>query len=149
MEPSRTSRITAEGHDTLRRLIEINKDAQAWFHIAAMDSWSEPALLAAYEDVSEQRMQFARELEDALAEVGAKLRPSGTRLLSRGWFDLSHSVSDKTKRLERSMALEEKYRDEYQRAHDMDWPADLRGLLDKHVFGAKESRQRLYPHSGD
>ncbi len=149
MEQARASRVTPAEQDTLRKLIEINKDAHAWFHMAAMDSWEEPRLLAIYEELSDQRLQFSSELQDALSEVGGKLRASGTRLLARGWFDLRHSASDQKKRLGHSLTLEDKYSDAYESAHEMNWPADIRGLLDKHVSSAKTSRQRLFPHLGD
>jgi uncharacterized protein (TIGR02284 family) len=149
MEPTKSFRATAEGHDALRRLIEINKDAQAWFHLAAIDSFEKPDLLALYEGLSEQRRVFVRELEDALVELSGKLRRSGTRLLARGWFDIRFQTRNHRERLDRSLALEDRFTEEYQRALALEWPAHIKGLLNKHTEAARDGRRRLLELTGD
>lgn len=149
MEPSKALRTSAEAHEQLRRLIEINKDAQAWFHMAGIDSYQSPGMLGFFEDASEERRTFAVELADTLVELGGKPRLSGTRLLARGWFDISHQTRQSHERIVESLALEERYIAEYRLALALEWPADIRGLLDKHVAASRAARERLQALGGD
>jgi uncharacterized protein (TIGR02284 family) len=149
MEPGKAARTSAERHEQLRRLVEINKDAQAWFHMAAIDSYDKPDMLGFFEDLSEERRAFAVELADTLIELGGKARLSGTRLLARGWFDISRQTRNTQERVAESAALEDRYATEYRAALSLEWPADIRGLLDKHVAASRAARERLQSFSGD
>lgn len=136
-------------HEQLRRLIEINKDALAWFHMAGIDSYERPALLGFFEDISEQRREFAQELADTLIELGGKVRASGTRLLARGWFDIAHQTRNQPDRVEKSLALEARYAEEYRAAFLLDWPADIRGLLGKHLDASRSAREKVIGFAAD
>jgi len=80
---------------TVKELIEVCRDGQEGFQTAA-EAFGDPALRAEFLQYSEQRRQFATDLESAIAASGRKVDEPGTSLsgtLHRGWINLRQSLA--------------------------------------------------------
>jgi uncharacterized protein (TIGR02284 family) len=131
---------------TLNSLIETCRDGQEGFKTAAEGVKNEEFKELFY-SYSQQRANFAGELQDEVRRLGGDPEDSGsvTASLHRGWMDLRAAVTGG----EESSVLAECERGEdaamsnYRSAFNVDLPANVRQIVERQFAEIKEAHNRI------
>ena len=114
---------------TLNGLIETNKDGQEGFKAAA-EGVKTPTLKSAFYEYSQQRSQFAGELQAAVRELGGDPENSGsiTGAIHRGWINIKSAVTGQDDRAILNEA--ERGEDSAKTAYKDAWKKNFRQTLE-------------------
>jgi uncharacterized protein (TIGR02284 family) len=131
---------------TLNSLIETCRDGQYGFKTAAEGVKNE-AFKELFYSYSQQRADFANELQDEVRRLGGDPEKSGsvTASLHRGWMDIRAAVTGG----EESAILSECERGEasalsnYSAALNADTPAHVRQLIERQSAEVKKAHNRI------
>ena len=113
---------------TLNNLIETCKDGQEGFKDAA-EGVENAELKKSFYEYSQQRSQFAGELQNLVRELGGDPEDSAsfTGSLHRGWINIKSAVTgqDETAILNECERGEDVAKDQYQKALEQNLPANV------------------------
>ena len=130
----------------LNDLIETCKDGQEGFR-AASDGVSDPSLRSLFLQYSQQREQFARQLQAEVAKMGGVPEKSGSAsaALHRGWINIKSAVTGKDdgaviSECERG---EDSAKDTYRKALEEALPIDAQSLVQEQYIQIKEAHDRV------
>ncbi|MEX0779492.1 MAG: PA2169 family four-helix-bundle protein [Balneolales bacterium] len=132
---------------TLNRLIETNKDGQEGFRTASEDV-EDSSLKTLFNSLSQQRAEFAGELQDALVNIGEAQpedKSSYTGSLHRAWINLKQALtsSDRQAILKECERGENAAVQEYENALNEALPAPVKTVVDKQHSEIKAARDRI------
>jgi uncharacterized protein (TIGR02284 family) len=131
----------------LNNLIETCKDGQDGFRTAA-ESVARPDLKTLFNTFSQQRAQFAAELQNEVRRLGGDPEKTGSvaASLHRGWIDIKSAVTGK----DDNAVIAECERGEdsavknYEAAiNDENLPANLREVVRRQFVAIKEAHDRV------
>jgi uncharacterized protein (TIGR02284 family) len=131
---------------TLNNLIETCKDGQNGFQAAA-DGVKNSELKTLFHTYSQQRAQFAGELQAEVRRLGGDPEQTGSvaATLHRGWINIKSAVTGE----DEGAVISECERGEdsavrnYQDAINGGLPADLRTIVERQYTQVKEAHDRL------
>lgn len=130
----------------LNKVIEMCRNGQQGFAHAA-DSVSDPHLRKFLGEYSEQRAQFALQLQAVVRQLGGEPESSGdvAGALHRGWMGLKAAItsSNETTILEECSRGDETAIEAYREAIHSDVPASVRELLESQCLQIEEVRGQL------
>ena len=132
---------------TLNNLIETCKDGQNGFQAAA-DGVKNNDLKTLFHTYSQQRAQFAGELQTEVRRLGGDPEQTGSvaASLHRGWINIKSAVTDED---EASVISEcERGEDSAVRNYedalaDEDLPADIRSIVERQFAQVREAHDRI------
>jgi uncharacterized protein (TIGR02284 family) len=131
---------------TLNELIEICKDGEEGFREAA-DGIQDSDLKSLFLDYSTQRAEFATELQDEVERLGGNPENKGTvsGAIHRGWIKLKEAVksNDDAALINEAERSEDAAKEAYERALQMDLPADVLSLVEREYTEVKEAHDRV------
>ena len=142
----RVAQKSADYVSTVNHVISICKDAQEGF-LGAAKAVDDPILKSTFDEYSNQRRQFALELETVVSRAGAEpSHPSGLAgKVHSGWMALKgaltgHSAHQILEETERGEDLSIK---QYREALDNDLPDEIRSVLDKQFRQVQDAHARI------
>lgn len=119
---------------TLNGLIEINKDGQEGFKEAA-EGVQNADLKTSFYEFSQQRSQFAGELQNAVRELGGDPENAGSfsGTIHRGWINIKSAVTgqDDTAILNEAERGEDAAKAAYKSALETELPANVKDIVQK------------------
>ncbi len=132
---------------TLNNLIETCKDGQNGFQTAA-DGVKNSELKTLFHTYSQQRAQFAGELQSEVARLGGDPEKTGSiaASLHRGWIDIKSAVTgeDEGAVIAECERGEDSAVKNYKDAlTDENLPADLRSTVERQFTQVKEAHDRI------
>jgi uncharacterized protein (TIGR02284 family) len=135
-----------EVSSTLNQLIQTCKDGEEGFEAAA-EAVSDPNLRHLFESYSQQRSEFAAELEVEVQRMAKEPAQEGhvAAALHRGWMDLKAAVSGR----DEGAIIAECERGEdlavtaYQKALAAPLPHDLRAILERQFIKIQEAHDQV------
>lgn len=134
---------------TLNNLIETNKDGQNGFKEAA-ENVERSDLKTLFYDFSQQRSQFAGELQSLVRDLGGDPENAGSisASLHRGWMNLKTAVTGQSDQsiLNEAERGEDAAKKAYKNALDEELPANVRATVQKQadaVFAAHDKVRDL------
>jgi uncharacterized protein (TIGR02284 family) len=132
---------------TVKDLIEVCRDGQEGFETAAQ-SVQDPALRAEFLQYSEQRRQFAADLESAMSAAGKPVEEPGSSLggvLHRGWINLRQSLTGNEARavLSECERGEDAALDAFRKASEKALPPPFRELVETEYAGVQRVHDRV------
>jgi uncharacterized protein (TIGR02284 family) len=138
--------IKDDAISTLNNLIETCRDGQYGFHQAS-EGVTNQELKKLFELISQQRAQFAGELQSEVRQLGSYPQDSGSvaGALHRGWINIKSAV---TKRDEHNI-LEECERGEdsavrnYEEALEEDLPQQIMSLVQRQYTAIRETHDQI------
>lgn len=135
-----------EVSSTLNQLIQTCKDGEKGFEAAAQ-AVSDPNLQHLFESYSQQRSEFAAELELEVQRMAQEPAEEGhlAATLHRGWMDLKAAVSGRDEgaviaECERGEDLAVKA---YQKALGAALPNDLRAVVERQFIKVQEAHDQV------
>jgi uncharacterized protein (TIGR02284 family) len=133
--------------NTIKELIEVCRDGQEGFKTAA-EAVNDPALQAEFRQYSEQRRQFASELEGAMAATGRKIEEPGTSLsgtLHRGWINLRQTLAgnDEKAVLSECERGEDSAVETYRKARQAGLPQPIREMVEMEYADVQRVHDRV------
>jgi len=144
-----TSGRTATTDDTisvLNNLIETCKDGQNGFQEAA-EGVENSNLKTVFYEYSQQRAQYAGELQALVRDLGGDPENSGSAAaaLHRGWIDIKSVVTGKDDNaiLNECERGEDVAKKQYQNALDANLPSNVLSVVQKQAQGVKEAHDRV------
>jgi uncharacterized protein (TIGR02284 family) len=131
---------------TLNNLIETCKDGEEGFRTAA-DGVKNSDLRTLFLTYSQQRAQFAAELQSEVRHLGGDPEDSGSvaASLHRGWINIKSTVTGE----DEGAVISECERGEdsavrnYKDALNQDLPANLRSIVERQYAQVKEAHDRI------
>lgn len=141
---------TAGGVDdpssTLNQLIQTCKDGEKGFHTAA-EAVSDPNLRHLFESYSQQRSEFAAELELEVQRLGKDPAEEGhmSAAVHRGWMDLKAAATGQ----DEGVIIAECERGEdvavkaYRRALSVSLPPDLQAVIERQLIKIEEAHDQV------
>ncbi|HMF56863.1 MAG TPA: PA2169 family four-helix-bundle protein, partial [Pyrinomonadaceae bacterium] len=118
---------------TLNNLIETCKDGQNGFQTAA-DGVKRSELKTLFHTYSQQRAQFAGELQNEVLRLGGDPEKSGSTVaaLHRGWIDIKSAVTgeDEGAIISECERGEDSAVSNYKDALEEDLPGDIRSIVE-------------------
>jgi uncharacterized protein (TIGR02284 family) len=137
---------TAGSVAIVNRLIEVCKDGEAGFHTVS-EHVKNSELKTLFHSYSEQRAQFAKELQAEVSRLGCTPERTGSMsgTLHRGWVNLKSAVVGMNDaclvaECERSDEMAKKEYEEALKAH---LSVETQGLLQRHYAAIKEALNRI------
>ncbi len=131
---------------TLNNLIQTCKDGENGFNEAAQGV-SSADMKDIFMRYSQQRSQFASELQDAVSKLGGDPQTSGSiaASLHRGWIDIKSAVSgqDEGAILSECERGEDSAVDSYQSALKEALPSDVNSVVERQYQQVKEAHDRI------
>ncbi len=119
---------------TLNGLIETNKDGQEGFKTAA-EGVQDSSLKSSFYEFSQQRSQFAGELQSAVRELGGDPENAGSfsGTIHRGWINIKSAVTgqDDAAILNEAERGEDSAKAAYKAALETELPADVRAIVER------------------
>jgi uncharacterized protein (TIGR02284 family) len=142
--------FTAESLDevgsTLNQLIQICKDGEAGFASAAV-AVEESALRQLFQSLSQQRSEFAAELELEVRRMAQDPVQSGhaSAAVHRAWLDIKAGIVGRSDRqaISQLARAQDRSISAYQKALDSPLPQDLRLIVDRQLAQMTEAREQL------
>jgi uncharacterized protein (TIGR02284 family) len=135
-----------EESPTLNQLIQTCKDGEKGFHTAA-EAVSDPNLRHLFESYSQQRSEFAAELELEVQRMGQNPAREGhmSATLHRGWMDLKAAVTGRDEGViiaecERGEDLAVKA---YRQALSAPLPSDLKAVIERQLIKIQEAHDQV------
>lgn len=141
---------TAGGVDdpssTLNQLIQTCKDGEKGFHTAA-EAVSDPNLRHLFESYSQQRSEFAAELELEVQRLGKDPAEEGhmSAAVHRGWMDLKAAATGQ----DEGVIIAECERGEdvavkaYRQALSVSLPPDLKAVIERQLIKIEEAHDQV------
>lgn len=132
---------------TLNNLIETCKDGQNGFQAAA-DGVKNSDLKTLFHTYSQQRAEFAGELQAEVRRLGGDPEQTGSiaASLHRGWIDIKSAVTgeDENAVISECERGEDSAVRNYEDAlRDEDLPADIRSIVERQFAQVKEAHDRI------
>jgi uncharacterized protein (TIGR02284 family) len=131
---------------TLNNLIETCKDGQNGFQAAA-DGVKHSELKTLFHTYSQQRAQFAAELQAEVRRLGGDPEQTGSvaATLHRGWINIKSAVTgeDEAAVITECERGEDSAVKNYQDAINADLPADVRAVVERQYAQVKEAHDRI------
>ena len=131
---------------TLNNLIETCKDGQNGFQEAA-EGVQNSNLKSLFYEYSQQRAQFAGELQSLVRELGGDPENSGSTAaaLHRGWINIKSAVTGKDDNaiLSECERGEDVAKNAYQEALRMNLPANVQSVVQRQAQAVKEAHDRV------
>jgi uncharacterized protein (TIGR02284 family) len=131
---------------TLNNLIETCKDGQEGFRVAA-DGVKNSNLRTLFNTYSQQRAQFAAELQAEVRRLGGDPEKTGSVAgsLHRGWINIRSAVSgqDDSAIIAECERGEDSAVSNYQDALKEILPADIQSLVERQYTQVKEAHDRI------
>jgi uncharacterized protein (TIGR02284 family) len=131
---------------TLNNLIETCKDGQNGFRTAA-EGVKDAKLTTLFNTYSQQRAQFAAELQSEVRRLGGNPEETGSTaaVLHRGWINIKSAVTGE----DEGAVISECERGEdaavksYEQALKNSLPADVRMIIESQFLQVKEAHDRI------
>lgn len=131
---------------TLNQLIQTLKDGEEGFKQAS-EGVTDPEIKVLLLDYSEQRREFAHELQDQVASLGNEPQEAGSVLgaLHRGWIDIKAAVSgqDEDAIIAECERGEDAAVETYTEALSQDLPSDLEAIIQRQYVDIKDAHDRI------
>src|SRR5437764_3854488 len=131
---------------TLNNLIETGKDGEQGFRTAA-DGVKKSDLKTLFLTYSQQRAQFAGELQNEVLRLGGDPEKTGSvaATLHRGWLDIKSAVTgeDEGAIIRECERGEDSAVRNYEDALKEDLPANIRSIIEQQFTQIKEAHARL------
>ena len=131
---------------TLNNLIETCKDGEQGFRTAA-DGVKKSDLKTLFLTYSQQRAQFAGELQNEVLRIGGDPEKTGSvaATLHRGWLDIKSAVTgeDEGAIIRECERGEDSAVRNYEDALKEDLPANIRSIIEQQFTQIKEAHARL------
>ena len=131
---------------TLNGLIETCKDGQDGFKVAA-EGVERSDLKSLFYECSQQRSQFAGELQSLVRELGGDPEDSGSlsATLHRGWIDIKSIVTgkDETAILNECERGEDSAKKAYKEASEQDLPANAKTTVQNQFNTVKTTHDKI------
>jgi uncharacterized protein (TIGR02284 family) len=131
---------------TLNKLIETCKDGQEGFRTAA-EGIKNSELKTLFLTYSQQRAQFAAELENEVRRLGGDPEKTGSvaATLHRGWINIKAAVTgnDEGAIISECERGEDAAVSNYLEALASDLPADMRSIVERQFGKIKEAHDRI------
>jgi uncharacterized protein (TIGR02284 family) len=131
---------------TLNNLIETCKDGQNGFQTAA-DGVKNTELKTLFHTYSQQRAQFAAELQAEVRRLGGDPSQTGSiaATLHRGWINIKSAVTgeDEAAIISECERGEDSAVKNYQDAINTGLPADVRAIVERQYAQVKEAHDRI------
>jgi uncharacterized protein (TIGR02284 family) len=131
---------------TLNNLIETCKDGQNGFQTAA-DGVKNSELKTLFHTYSQQRAQFAGELQGEVRRLGGDPEQTGSvaATLHRGWIDIKSAVTgeDENAVISECERGEDSAVSNYKDALNANLPADVRSIVERQYTHIKEAHDRI------
>jgi uncharacterized protein (TIGR02284 family) len=131
---------------TLNNLIETCKDGQNGFQTAA-DGVKNSELKTLFPTYSQQRAQFAGELQGEVLRLGGDPEKTGSvaATLHRGWIDIKSAVTgeDENAVIAECERGEDSAVKNYQDAINAGLPGDVRSIVERQYTQVKEAHDRI------
>ena len=132
--------------DTLNDLIETCKDGQNGFRTAA-EGVKNSELKTLFNTYSQQRAQFAAELQNEVRRLGGDPEKTGSvaASLHRGWIDIKSAVTgeDEGAIISECERGEDSAVDNYEDALKENLPADIRSIIERQFTQVKDAHDRI------
>src|SRR5919199_932775 len=130
----------------LNNLIETCKDGQDGFRTAA-EGVARPDLKTLFNTYSQQRAQFAAELQNEVRRLGGDPEKTGSvaASLHRGWIDIKSAVTgeDEGAIISECERGEDSAVRNYEDALKEDLPANIRSIIEQQFTQIKEAHDRI------
>ena len=137
---------TDKAVSALNNLIETCKDGQEGFRTAS-EGVGDNNLRSLFLQYSQQRAQFARQLQEEVLKLGGspEKRGSVSAAAHRGWMNIKSAVTGKDDGaiVSECELGEDSARDAYRNALSEDLPAEARSLVLQHYNQVKEAHDRV------
>lgn len=131
---------------TLNTLIETCKDGQEGFKDAA-EAVDNSEMKTLFYDLSQQRSQFAGELQEEVRRLGGDPETSGSvsGSIHRGWINIKSAVTggDQTAILNECERGEDVAKDAYKEAMDNNLPADVSQVVSRQYEAVQTAHDRV------
>jgi uncharacterized protein (TIGR02284 family) len=131
---------------TLNNLIETCKDGQNGFQTAA-EGVKNSELKMLFHTYSQQRAQFAGELQEEVRRLGGDPEKTGSvaATLHRGWIDIKSAVTgeDENAVISECERGEDSAVKNYQDAINAGLPGDVRSIVERQYTQVKEAHDRI------
>jgi uncharacterized protein (TIGR02284 family) len=132
---------------TLNNLIETCKDGQSGFKAAA-DGINNGELKTLFHTYSQQRSQFAAELQNEVRRLGGDPEKTGSLAASlhRGWIDIKSAVTGEDEGAiisECERGEDSAVRNYVDALADESLPADLRSIVERQFTQVREAHDRI------
>lgn len=131
---------------TLNNLVETCKDGQNGFRTAA-EGVKNAALTTLFNTYSQQRGQFAAELQNEVRKSGGDPEKTGSTAaaLHRGWINIKSAVTgeDEGAVISECERGEDSAVESYEEALKKDLPSDLRAIVERQFSKVKEAHDRI------
>lgn len=129
---------------TLNNLVETCKDGQNGFRTAA-EGIKDPKLITLFNTYSQQRAQFAAELQNEVRRLGGDPEETGSTaaVIHRGWINIKSAVTGED---EAAIISEcERGEDAAVKAYEeaVDLPAGVKTLVERQFVQVKEAHDRI------
>lgn len=130
----------------LNDLIEMCKDGENGFRTAS-EEVKNPQLKSLFSEYSQQRAQFARELQTEVARIGGEQEKSGSAAgaMHRGWMNVKSAVTGDSDKAIISEAErgEDSARGRYEDALAKGLPPEVRSIVQRQYMRVKECHDRI------
>jgi uncharacterized protein (TIGR02284 family) len=131
---------------TLNNLVETCKDGQNGFHTAA-EGIKNSELTTLFKTYSQQRAQFAAELQSEVRRLGGEPEDTGSAAAAvhRGWINIKSTVTGE----DEAAVISECERGEdsavaaYEEALETDLPNDVKAIVSHQFSQVKEAHDRI------
>ena len=131
---------------TLNHLIETCKDGQNGFQSAA-EGVEDSSLKTVFYEYSQQRAQFAGELQALVRDLGGDPENSGSvaASLHRGWINIKSAITgrDDGAILDECERGEDVAKNAYQNATNMNLPANIATVVQQQAAAIQEAHDRV------
>lgn len=131
---------------TLNSLIETNKDGQNGFKEAA-EGVQNSEIKSAFYEYSQQRSQFAGELQNAVRELGGDPEEAGSisAAIHRGWINIKSAVTgqDDTAILNEAERGEDVAKAAYKTALEAELPANVRAIVERQSTAVSAAHDKV------
>lgn len=131
---------------TLNNLIETCKDGQDGFRTAA-EGIKNSQLTTLFNSYSQQRAQFAAELQSEVRRLGGEPEGTGSTaaVLHRGWINIKSAVTgeDEAAVISECERGEDAAVEAYEEALETDLPNDVKSIVSRQFSQVKEAHDRI------
>lgn len=131
---------------TLNNLVEICKDGQNGFRTAA-EGIKNSELTTLFNTYSQQRAQFAAELQSEVRRLGGEPEETGSAAAAvhRGWINIKSAVTgeDEAAVISECERGEDSAVEAYEEALETDLPNDVKAIVSRQFSQVKEAHDRI------
>lgn len=131
---------------TLNNLVETCKDGQNGFRTAA-EGIKNSELTTLFNNYSQQRAQFAAELQSEVRRLGGEPEETGSTaaVVHRGWINIKSAVTgeDEGAVISECERGEDSAVEAYEEALETDLPNDVKAIVSRQFSQVKEAHDRI------